>query len=127
MPQSDILEPADMMVMTAIVDGELTCATDDDGAAEIYEPRDPEMAELVEAAREEFGPSACAISIREFRELASTMQGAASRRTQPRLGDPRAGLPVLGGQRSRPWTVAGRAFPGRRGPWDGFSRSPVLD
>lgn len=70
MPKTSVLEAADdMMVVTVMVDGELLCATDDDGAAEIYASGDPDVLEQVEAARDEFGPSARAMTIREFRTL----------------------------------------------------------
>jgi len=57
----------DMVVITALVDGQLACLMDDDGAAEIFHPRDPEVVDLVKAARQKFGPSARAMTAEEFR------------------------------------------------------------
>jgi hypothetical protein len=68
MPQASVLEAADeMVVITAMVDGELLCAADGDGAAEIYASGDPDVLEQVEAARKVYGPTARAMSISEFR------------------------------------------------------------
>jgi hypothetical protein len=57
----------EIVVVTAVVDGELLCLEDEDGAIEIFEPGDPEVAEMVEAAREAFGPSARAMTVSEYK------------------------------------------------------------
>jgi hypothetical protein len=61
----------DVVVITAIVDGELQCAIDDTGAMEVYSSSDPDVQELVQAARDAFGPSARAMPVKEFRALAA--------------------------------------------------------
>jgi hypothetical protein len=59
-----------VVVVTAVIEGDLRCLTDDDGAIEIFYARHPEVRELVEAARDAFGSSARAMPAGEFRALA---------------------------------------------------------
>jgi hypothetical protein len=67
------LEPSDdvLVVITMIKDGELAVLVDaeyDDEVA-VYLSGDPEVDELVEAAREVYGPSARAMLLEEFTAL----------------------------------------------------------
>lgn len=74
MAVSDDLEPSDetLVVITATRDGEVVVYPDEehDDEVAVFLDGDPEIPELLEAARKVYGPSARVMPLDEFKKLA---------------------------------------------------------